>query len=198
MDMIEMLAACAIALAITGLSIALATRKRRRMQRHPAPTFVFADLVGYTALTESRGDEAAAAVAREFRRTMRALSRDHGAWQVKSMGDGVMIWAPDAGDAVALAAHAVEEVGTRADLLPVRVGVHTGPAVMRGCDWYGGAVNVAARLAAEAEPNQALVSAATRAGVGERATQALADRRELSLRGVGQPVSAWRLAWRPR
>jgi hypothetical protein len=31
---------------------------------------------------------------------------------------------------------------------------------MRGCDWYGSAVNVAARLAAQAEPNEALVSAA--------------------------------------
>jgi adenylate cyclase len=107
------------------------------MQRHPAPTFVFADLVGYTELTDRRGDEAAARVAREFRRTMCALSREHGAWQVKSMGDGVMIWAPEPGRAMALAAHTVEEVGSRDDLRPVRVGVHTGSAVMRGCDWYG-------------------------------------------------------------
>ena len=94
----------------------------------------------------------------------------------------------------ALAAHAVEDVGTRPDLLAVRVGVHTGPAVMRGCDWYGSAVNVAARLAGQAEPNEALVSVATCAAVRGWATRALADRRELSLRGVGQPVSAWRLA----
>src|ERR671914_3102796 len=99
-----------------------ATRRRRRMARHPAPTFVFADLAGYTALTEERGDEAAAKLAREFRRTMCALSRVHGASQVKSMGDGVMIWAPDAGAAVALAGRAVDEVGARPDLLPVRVG----------------------------------------------------------------------------
>jgi class 3 adenylate cyclase len=44
----------------------------------------------------------------------------------------------------------------------VRVGVHTGPAVMRDCDWYGSAVNLAALLAA-AEPNEALVSSATAA-----------------------------------
>lgn len=74
------------------------------MRRHPAPTFVFADLVGYTALTETRGNETAAGVAREFRRSMSSLSRDHGAFTVKSMGDAVMIWAPDAGEAVALAA----------------------------------------------------------------------------------------------
>jgi class 3 adenylate cyclase len=107
------------------------------MRRHPAPTFVFADLVGYTALTELRGDEAAANLAREFRRSMCALAREQGSWQVKSMGDGVMIWSPDPAAAVTLAGRAVEEVGTRSDLLPVRVGVHTGPAVMRGCDWYG-------------------------------------------------------------
>lgn len=123
------------------------------MQAQPAPTFVFADLVGYTALTEQRGDEAAARLAREFRRTMCGLSRDHGAWQVKSMGDGVMIWAPDAGQAVALAA----------------------------------------RLADEAEPNEALISAATRDAARDGSTLGRMERRQLALRGVERPVSAWRL-----
>lgn len=192
--MVEAVAWCVAGLVVTGLIAVVATRRRRVMRRHPSPTFLFADLAGYTALTEARGDEAAAKLAREFRRTMCALSRAHGAVQVKSMGDGVMIWAPEPGAAVALAARTVEEVGTRADLLPVRVGVHTGPAVMRGCDWYGSAVNVAARLAAQAEPNEALVSAATRAAAGTRLTDTLQDRCEVSLRGVGRPVSAWRLA----
>jgi adenylate cyclase len=178
----------------TGLVAAGATRRRRWMRRQPTPTFVFADLVGYTALTEHRGDQAAAGVAREFRRTICALSREHGAWQVKSMGDGVMIWAPDAGDAVALAAHAVEHVGARRDLLPVRVGVHTGPAVMRGCDWYGSAVNVAARLADKAKPNEVLVSAATRAAARGGLTPHLGSERELLLRGVERPIVAWTLA----
>ena len=192
--MIEIAVGCIVGIVLAGLIVRLATSRRRWMRRHPAPTFVFADLAGYTALTEQHGDAAAARVAREFRRTMCALSREHGAWQVKSMGDGVMIWSPDAGQAVALAAHTVEDVGTRADLLPVRVGVHTGPAVMRGCDWYGSAVNLAARLADEAEPNEALISAATRDAVGGQDVRSLADRRELALRGVGRSVSAWRLA----
>jgi class 3 adenylate cyclase len=94
--MIEIAVGCVAGMAVVWLMVRWATSRRRWMQRHPAPTFVFADLAGYTALTEERGDEAAASVAREFRRTMCALSREHGAWQVKSMGDGVMIWAPDA------------------------------------------------------------------------------------------------------
>jgi class 3 adenylate cyclase len=190
---VDLVILCSVGLAAAGLVGAVATRRRRWMQRQPTPTFVFADLAGYTALTEERGDAAAAQVAREFRRTMCALSREHGAWQVKSMGDGVMIWAPDAGNAVALAAQAVERVGTRSDLLPVRVGVHTGPAVMRGCDWYGSAVNVAARLATEAEPNEALVSSTTRAAAHGGLTSRLGAERQLRLRGVARPIAAWTL-----
>lgn len=190
----ETIAWCVAGIVVSALIGAAATRRQRQMRRHPAPTSVFADLAGYTALTEARGDEAAAKLAREFRRTMCVLSREHGATQVKSMGDGVMIWAPDPGAAVALAIRAVETVGTRADLLPVRVGVHTGPAVMRGCDWYGNSVNVAARLAGQAEPNEALVSAATRAAAGGRLPTVLHNRYEVSLQGVARPVAAWRLA----
>jgi class 3 adenylate cyclase len=160
--MIEITVACLTAVVTVSLAVWAATHRRRWMRRQSAPTFVFVDLVGYTTLTEERGDVAAAVVARRFQAAMCALSRRHGAWQVKSMGDGVMIWSSDPGRPIALAAQAVEEIGSRSDLLPVRVGVHTGPAVMRGCDWYGSAVNVAARLASEAGPNEALVSAATR------------------------------------
>lgn len=171
----------------------LALPRKRWMRSHPAPTFLFVDLAGFTALTERLGDEAAAEIAREFRRTMRTLSRRHGAWQVKSMGDGVMIWAPDAAQAVALAARAVEEIGASSEMLPVRIGVHTGPAVMQGLDWYGSTVNVAARLADEAEPNQALISGATLSAAIGRLTEPLKLRREVALRGIERPIVAWRL-----
>lgn len=191
--MTGLISGCILGTAIVGLLRLRAVPRLRWMARHPAPTFLFADLVGYTALTERRGDEAGARVAREFRRTMIALSREHGAWQVKSMGDGAMIWAPDAAQAVALAARTVQEVGTRPDLLPVRVGAHTGPALMRGGDWYGSAVNVAARLAGEAQPNEALISVTTRSAA-RHLESALKTRCELVLRGVERPIVAWRLA----
>ena len=65
---------------------------------------------------------------------------------------------------------------------------------MRGCDWYGSAVNGAARLAGEAEPNEALISAATGEAMREASAPGRMERRELVLRGVERPVSAWRLA----
>jgi class 3 adenylate cyclase len=168
-----------------------ATRRRRWMRGHPTPTFVFVDLAGYTTLTETRGDQAAARVASEFQRTMSALSRQHGAWQIKAMGDGVMIWAPDAARAVALAADTLEAVGNRADLLPVRVGVNTGPAVMCGWDWYGSTVNVAARLAGQAGINEALVSATSLAAASGDLPRPLGRRRLLALRGLERPVVVW-------
>ena len=79
----------------TAVDRMLAIGRKPWMRRHRAPTFVFADLAGYTALTEAQGDHAAAELARAFRRAMRALARKHGGWQVKSMGDGVMIWTPE-------------------------------------------------------------------------------------------------------
>jgi class 3 adenylate cyclase len=190
----ELIAGCVLgAAAVLLLHLTWAQSRLRRMARHPAPTFLFADLVGYTALTERCGDEAGARVAREFRRAMSALSREHGARQVKSMGDGAMIWAPDAAQAVALATRTVLEIGTRPDLLPVRVGAHTGPALMRDGDWYGSSVNLAARLARAAGPNEALISFTTQSAARELESQ-LKSRCELVLRGVERPMVAWRLA----
>ena len=190
--MVELIAGCLVGLTVVLLHFTWSHSRLRWMARHPAPTFLFADLVGYTALTERCGDEAGARVAREFRRAMTALSREHGARQVKSMGDGAMIWAPDAALAVALAARTVLEIGTRPDLLPVRVGAHTGPALMRGGDWYGSSVNVAARLARAAGPNEALISVTTQSAA-HRVESGLKGRCELVLRGVERPMVAWRL-----
>jgi adenylate cyclase len=186
--------ACCVAGAVVARGPRLTLARRRRMARHPAPTFVFADLVGYTSLTERSGDQAAADMAREFRRAMSLLSREHGAWHVKSMGDGAMIWVPDAESALRLVQRTLTEVGMRPDLLPVRVGAHTGPAVMRDGDWYGGAVNLAARLADVARPNEAIVSDATQAIAGDGARGVLCCREEVGLRGVSRPVVVWRMA----
>jgi hypothetical protein len=141
---IAVIAGCAAgALVARGPGLTLA--RRRRMARHPSPTFVFADLVGYTSLTEQSGDQAAADVAREFRRAMSLLSREHGAWHVKSMGDGAMIWVPDAGSALRLVHQAIagdgarsvlccrEEMGLRGMSRPVVVWrmAHNGPSGLR-------------------------------------------------------------------
>lgn len=128
------------------------------MQQH---TFLFADLAGFTALTEAHGDDEAADVADAFIEGVRRLLAAHEAREVKTMGDAVMVHVSDAHRAVCLAECAVGELGARHGALGVRVGMHTGPAVRRHGDWFGATVNIASRVADLADADEVLLTDAT-------------------------------------
>ena len=125
-------------------------------------TFLFADLVGFTAFTERVGDEAAADVAVAFRSAADHLATDFDCDVVKSLGDAVMIHGHEAERVVALALRLARELSQEGWCPPLRMGVHSGTAVRRGRDWYGATVNVAARLADAAAADELLISLATR------------------------------------
>ena len=55
-------------------------------------TFLFADLVGFTALTELEGDARALEVALQLQREVERLLAQHGARRVKATGDVSLIW----------------------------------------------------------------------------------------------------------
>lgn len=57
----------------------------------------------------------------------------------------------------------------------------------------GSAVNVAARLAGAAGPNEVLISSATRAAARAQLTREPGTRRELVLRGIERPITGWRV-----
>ncbi|HSO99327.1 MAG TPA: adenylate/guanylate cyclase domain-containing protein [Solirubrobacteraceae bacterium] len=59
-------------------------------------TFFFADLAGYTALTEAMGDSDAADLAHQFYSATSALVAEHGAEQIKMIGDAVLVRTDDA------------------------------------------------------------------------------------------------------
>jgi adenylate cyclase len=153
-------------------------------------TFLFCDLVGFTALTESEGDERAAAVAAALQRRVRAVAADHRAEVVKGMGDAAMLHSPDPCAAIELALRLVEEVDLDPELPPVRVGVHSGPAVGHDGDWFGRAVNVASRLCHVAAGGEVLVSEATLAAAGELPAVSVGERRLHWLKNVTEPVAA--------
>ena len=152
-----------------------------------AHTFLFTDLVGFTALAASEGDERAADVALEFARCVEPLADRHGAEVVKRLGDGLMLRCPEPGQAVRLGLQIVAEQSER---VPVRVGMHTGPAVERSGDWYGTTVNVAARLCAAAGGGEVLVSEATREQAGRLKKLEVGDHRLHWLKNLDEPVGA--------
>lgn len=157
-------------------------------------TFVFADLAGYTALTEAHGDERAADVAASFSGEVRALLGDYNAHEVKSIGDALMLHTSDAREALHLAARLAGEFGSRHHSLGVRVGMHTGTAVERDGDWFGGAVNLAARVAAAAGPGEVLLTSATAAAANaEQGELELTPRGRRRFRNVAEPVEVFAL-----
>ncbi|MGH2964000.1 MAG: adenylate/guanylate cyclase domain-containing protein [Solirubrobacterales bacterium] len=125
-------------------------------------TFLFADLAGFTALTEAHGDEEAAELAADFCDFVRKLLPRYGAEEIKTIGDALMLRCDDPDAAVELGLRIVDEVGARSRFPVVRVGMHTGPAIERHGDWFGNAVNLAARVSGAAGGDEVLLTGATR------------------------------------
>jgi class 3 adenylate cyclase len=147
-------------------------------------TFLFADLVGFTALSIEHGDEQAADVATRFQHEVRTLALRHDATVVKSLGDGAMVCAPDAGGALRLG---LELANGLDGLPPVRVGLNTGPAVERDGDYFGSTVNLAARLSQAARGGEVLLTEATRAAARRRRPR-LEQRGPRTFRNAPDPV----------
>jgi adenylate cyclase len=121
------------------------------------PAMCFLDLVGYTRLTEERGDAAAAELAETLAVLVGRSARAHGGVPVKWLGDGVMSYFREPAGAVLAALGLVAEL-PEAGLPPAHVGVAAGPVVVQGGDYFGRTVNLPARIAGRAGAGQVLVS----------------------------------------
>ena len=115
----------------------------------------FADLAGYTRLTEEQGDEQAVTTVERFLEAVEHSLPDD-ARVIKTLGDEVMVVASDPG---ALTRWAVDFQRDLADdLPPPRIGVHFGETLYRDGDYYGREVNQAARVVARAGGGEVLVT----------------------------------------
>jgi adenylate cyclase len=152
-------------------------------------TFLFADLSGFTALTEVHGDEQAVEFATEFSAAVRGFLADYSAEEVKTIGDAIMIRCPEAGKAIRLGLRIVQEVGGRPGFPTVRVGMDTGPAIERNGDWFGATVNLAARVAGTARGGEVILTEMTRVASGQLDDLTLRELGRRSLRNIAHPVS---------
>jgi adenylate cyclase len=150
-------------------------------------TFVFADIAGFTALTEAHGDEEAVAVVEDFtelvHRELPAVDGEH----VKTIGDALMLRIPDPGNAIHLGLE-VSQQTLRHGAVPLRVGLHHGPAVERNGDYFGATVNLAARVSGAAAGGEVLVSGPTAALVPDLDGVVYESRGKHELRNVSEPV----------
>lgn len=154
-------------------------------------TFLFADLVGFTAFTERHGDHAAADVAIRFAEASARLAHEHGVRLVKCLGDGVMLRGDDAGRVVRLGLLMQSELAEADGLPPIHAGAHTGCAVERGGDWFGSAVNLAARVSDAARGGELLLTEATVAAAGSLRDVELESLGPQLFRNVGQATGIY-------
>jgi adenylate cyclase len=122
----------------------------------------FADLAGYTRLTEEVGEEEALEVVERFVELVTETLPDD-ARVIKTIGDEVMVVGTDPG---ALVDWAVGFQALQTERPLPRIGLHAGSVLYRDGDYYGRAVNLASRVAARATGGEVLVTRAVRAGAG--------------------------------
>ena len=155
-------------------------------------TFLFCDLKDFTAYAEQWGDHAAMNAVDCFFDVIAHERGDHGRF-VKSLGDGAMLVYDDPGEAVAAGARVIAAM--RDTQFPaVHASVHRGVAIARSGDYFGGSVNLAARLLAFAERDQLLATeTVVRSSAQEFEWEPAGER---VLRGVSIPLTLYRLTSR--
>jgi adenylate cyclase len=146
-------------------------------------SIAFADLAGYTRLTEEAGEEQAVDVVERFVAGVEVTLPDD-ARIIKTIGDEVMIVGSDA---AALVDWAVGYQRLAANARPrPRIGMHAGAALYRDGDYYGRAVNLAARVAARSAGGEVLVTRPVLEAAGPHLR--FAQIGEVKLKGFSEPT----------
>ena len=158
------------------------------VSREAQATFLFADIAGFTALTEAHGDEHAVQLVEEFGNVVQAeLPRVDGEY-VKAVGDALMLRVPDPADAVRLGLWITRNAMSGHQAPSVRVGGNYGSAVERSGDYFGTTINVAARVSALAAGGELLVTGQTAALAPDLEGVLYESRGRQVLRNVAEPV----------
>jgi class 3 adenylate cyclase len=182
-------------------------KEARDEGRHPDQggfrTVLFTDVEDSTALNQRVGDAKARELLREHERMVREALKAHGGSEFKTMGDGFMTSFSSATKAVECAiamqrAFSSHNESAEEPIL-VRVGLNAGEPIAEDdpdgrSDLHGTAVNLAARIAAEAEGGEILASNVVRELVAGKEFL-FADRGEASLKGFDDPVRLYEVRW---
>ena len=169
---------------------------RRNGPRTARKTFMFTDVVGSTNLAESLGDEAWEQLLRWHDDTLRSLVGRGGGQIVNSTGDGFFATFDTARSAVdtaiAIQTALRDHRAATGFALSVRIGVHAAEATVRGSDYSGMGVHVAARIGGLAQGGEILASAETVTEAGDVPSSAA---RIEAIKGVTAPIAVAAISW---
>ena len=154
-------------------------------------TVAFLDLTGFTTLNDVHGDRTAVAVLDQFLANVED-SLVQGVELVKSLGDGVLLTAPDPRTAVRVVVRIVEGFHGQDGMPDLSGGLHHGSVVEHRSDVLGHGVNLASRLA-DAAPASSLYLTREVADAATAEGLTVEPLGELELRGIADPVDVFAL-----
>jgi adenylate cyclase len=160
----------------------------------PVMAVGFADMVGFTMLSQHLGDEELAAVVSRFEELAHDTVVALGGRVVKMIGDEAMFVVQTATGAAEIGLALAEAYAGDELLSDVRVGLAIGPVLVQDGDFYGTVVNLASRLVGVANPGTVLVSDEFRTALVDEGAHGFETRalRARTLKDIGR-VQAWKL-----
>ncbi len=162
-------------------------------------TILFTDMKGSTTLTQSLGDAGAQDVVRTHNGIVRGALSLHGGSEIKHTGDGIMASFAAASRALQCAIAIQRAFAHHNESYPetpirVRIGLNAGEPVAEDADLFGTAVQLAARVCAQAQPGQVLVPEGVRHLVAGKGFL-FSDQGAVALRGFEDPVRLYEVRW---
>lgn len=165
-------------------------------------SILFSDIEGSTALNESLGDRQWVRLLARHDRTVRTRVEKYDGHVVKTQGDGFMVAFPDPERAVrcAVSVQRAFDRGSRAGRpdLRVRIGIHHGDVVHREGDIFGRHVAQAARVAAQADGGEILVSDTVATALSSYDDLVLDPPRQAELKGLSGTHALTPVSWADR
>ena len=165
-------------------------------------TILFTDIEGSTALAHVLGNERALRILRDHNSIVRGCIERNGGFEVKTQGDGFMVAFASAHGAILCAVDIQRSMAEynrkrrQKDVL-VRIGVNAGDTLRHEEDFFGVAVNLAARIAARADGGQILVSGLVRGLAGPVHGITYVPRGRIVARGFNYRFRLYEVQWDP-
>ncbi len=174
---------------------------RRPVAPDGTVTIMFSDIEGSTAMTERLGDRRAQEVLQDHNATVREQLVAYGGFEVKSQGDGFMVAFPSARRAVFCAVAVQRALAQYRERHPenqirVRIGLHTGEAIKEADDFFGKNVILAARISAEAQGDEILVSSLLKQLTESAGDIEFDEGRDVELKGLSGTQRVHAVAWK--
>ncbi len=160
-------------------------------------TIMFDDIKDSTAYAGKHGDQQWHQLVQRHDQLLKPIINRYQGRVIKSLGDGSLSIFPGASGAVQAALkiqqalHIANQTASPIDQLHIRLGIHTGPALLSTTDVLGLAVSLASRVCGQADAGEIVISEATYKQAGDLAAnfEIIGERK---LKGIEKPQKLYR------